>query len=225
MKIIIKLVFITLCALLHSAQANDQERISFIQNHFDEQSRHSALWQNGWLGVVSVNAAINAHAYHNADNRKQRIDSGTALAVGALGITSSVQKPIQVHHYADQLSGLPGNTEQQLHIKRLQAEKWLAAAANREQHERSRSNRLTSTAVHALAGLLIATEGSGEKEAVASFLGGILFSELKIRSAPNKSLEALTNYRLGLLSSTQKNHQPYWQFQFNGQRLAANLYF
>ena len=225
MKIIIKLFFVTLCALLHCAQANDEERITFVQNHFDEQSRHSALWQNGWLGAVSVNAAINASAFHNADNRKQRIDSSTALIVGALGITSSVQKPIQVHHYADQLSALPGNTEQELQLKRVQAEKWLAAAATREQHERSRTNRLTSTAVHALAGLLIATEGSGEKEAMASFLGGLLFSELKIRSAPNKSLEALTNYRLGLFSSTQKNLQPYWQFQFNGQRIAANFYF
>ena len=225
MKKIIKIVVVTFCVIQHSAQANDQERIAFIQQHFDQQSRHSSLWQNGWLGVVSVNAALNAGSYHHSENREQRVDSGTALAVGTLGITSAVQKPFQIHHYANQLSALPENTQQEISSKRKQAETWLTEAVERESYEQSRSNRLTSAAVHALAGMVIATEGTGEKQAAVSFISGVLFSELKIRTAPRKSLKALTDYKLGLLSSTPDLNKPHWDFQFNGRLIAASLHF
>ena len=221
-KTLSKIALILFCVLLSSAHADDQEKIAFIQNHFDLQSRHNLIWQNGWLTVVGLNTAINASAYHNAKNDSERVDTATALAVSALGLSSSVQRPMQTHLYADKLAAIPSETNAEQNEKRQQAEKWLMQAANRESYEQSTKNRLISGAVHGIAGLIIATEGSGEKEALMSFASGMLFSELKIRTAPKQSIKALADYKLGLIDAKQSElKDPTWQFSFDGRKLAA----
>lgn len=222
-KTLSKIALILFCVLLFRAHADDQQKIAFIQNHFDLQSRHNLIWQNGWLTVVGVNTAINANAYHNAKDKTERVDTATALAVSTLGLTSSVQRPMQTHLYAGKLAELPSETKAEQNEKRQQAEKWLMEAANRESYEKSKKNRLISGAIHGVAGLIIATEGSGEKEALVSFASGMLFSELKIRTAPKQSIKALADYKLGLINAEQPQlKDPTWQFSFDGRKLAAH---
>jgi hypothetical protein len=219
-----KTLTVIFCLVLSSAHADDAQKIAYIQQHFDSQSRHSSLWQNGWLAVVGVNTVINAGDYKNAETNIEHVDAGTALAVSVLGLGSSIQRPMRIHHYANQLAALPSDSGTELSEKRRMAEQWLMEAANRESYEQSTKNRLTSGLAHGLAALIISAEGSGEDDAIASFISGMLFSELKIRTAPKRSAKALADYQQGLTESAAgDSNKPLWSVGFDGRRLTAQL--
>ena len=224
MNITAKILTVAFCFFLPRAYADDTQKIEYIQQHFDSQARHSNLWQTGWLAFVSVNTAINATTYHRAESNVEHVDAGTALTVGVLGVGSALQRPIQVHQYAERLSTLPASSAIERSEKRRQAEHWLIEAANREAYEQSSKNRLTSGLILGAAAFVIAAEGSGVEDALVSFVSGVLFSELKIRTAPKGSIQALTDYKLGLIKPADSTRgKPSWSVGFDGQRIAAQV--
>lgn len=222
MRTIATVSFIVLLILQTNSWADDLQKLQYIENHFNREAAGSRLWQNGWLTVTVASAAINASANHNADNRMERVDTGTALVVSSLGIFSSIRNPIQLHSYRQQLKSLPVDTERQQQQTLAVAERMLEAAATREAYEQSTKNRITSGIIHGLAGLIISAEGSGDREGLQSFLTGIAFSELKVHTAPKRSITALENYKAGLLGS---NSEPQWNLYFNGQLVSVNFLF
>ena len=89
---------------------------------------------------------------------------------------------------------------------------------------------MTSALIHGAAALIVATEGSGDREALTRFIGGIAFSELKIRTAPKQSILALKRYREGDYTGTSSYRpgpelEPAWVFGFHGNVISANYLF
>ncbi len=214
-----------LCLLTPGVYANELDKLQFIQSHLNAEARHSRLWQNSWLTVIAADSVINAAGYSNADNHREQVDSGTALAVGLLGLYSGIKNPMQIHHYQQTLSSLPQNTSAEISNKLNTAEQMLNAAASREAHEQSRKNRVTSGVIHAIAALIVNEKGSGEKQAIRGFLSGLAFGELKIRTAPKQSIEALKRYQSGDIIGSATTADPYWNIGFNGTMLSARLNF
>lgn len=221
----IKTSCIFLCLLTPYAYASEQEKLQFIQNHLNAEAGHSRLWQNGWLTVVAVNTGFNATDYNSADNSHDQVDSGTALAVGLLGLFSAIKNPMQIHRYEKTLSSMPQNSGTDIRNKLNVAEQMLSAAASREAYEQSRKNRITSGVIHAIAALAVNAKGSGEKPAVRGFLSGLAFGELKIHTAPKQSIEALRRYEAGNISESTTTPDKYWSVRYDGTMLSARLHF
>lgn len=225
MKNQVAALLIAVGSLASVSHASELDKIAFIQQHFTQESRHSQWWQNGWLTVVGVNAAGNAAAAKDADTRAERIDTGTALSVSALGIFSSLRNPMQLHSYQQTLYSMPQSPGLELQQKLAVAEQMLKTAADREAYEQSNRNRLTSAAINAVAGLIISTEGSGDREGLVSLLTGIAFSELKIRTAPRQSITAWRNYQNGQFTPARSVQRPSLTLSFDGIVLSANWRF
>ncbi|MEM7259513.1 MAG: hypothetical protein AAF404_19230, partial [Pseudomonadota bacterium] len=155
----------------------------------------------------------------------ERVDSGTALTVSALGIYSSVSNPMKLHEYHQTLLAMPQSPGKEAQQTLIAAEQMLKDAAQREAHEQSRRNRLTSAAIHGIAGLIVSTEGTGAREGLIRFLSGVAFSELKIRTAPKQSIQAWRDYQSGQISADRPTFRRQLSVAFDGVMLSATLAF
>lgn len=220
-----KLLLLVLSLLPAGSYADtDLQKIEFIQQHFDREARHSKLWQHSWTAVIGGNALASAIMANNTDESRDRTDLTASTITGTLGTVNLLRKPLQTHKYATQLANMPTQTPDQIQAKREQAERWLTLTATQEQQEKSLNNHLVSGLVNAITGVAIAKHGGRDKAGLQAFLTGMLFSEIKIWTAPNNSSRALQQYQNGDLQQNSAN-KPRLQFNLHGSMLSANVLF
>jgi len=204
---------------------NDQQKIRFIQQHFDQEAEHAQLWQNGWFGLFAGVATLQGIAYSQTENEPNLTDRAVGFTTSFLGAADLLLNPLKTHKYAEQLAAMPEDTEQQQQAKRQQAEQWLQAIAKREAYEQSWVNHVLSGLVNGIAGVVVANEGDRTDKGVATFLSGVLASELKIYTAPQNSEKALQQFHRGDYSLAATSNQPRWQFAAAGPVFHASYRF
>lgn len=202
-----------------SIAATETEKLQFIQNEFQANREHSLYWQQGWFGLFAGVAAVQGVAWHYTDDDNDRYDRAVGFTTSALGAADMLLNPMRSHHYADQLAG--GN------IRLNQAEQWLAAAAAREQYERSLTNHLLAGLVNGLAGLAVAYDDNRPDDGWVTFAMGMIATEVKIHTAPTHMTKAWQAYQRGELSpvTAATAEQPRWQIAAAGPVLWAQYRF
>lgn len=222
-------VFIVSLVCLSSAVADDAndnlKKIHFVQQHFDQQSGHTELWQNGWFGLFASVATLQGIAYSQTENEPRLTDRKVGFTTSFLGAADLLLNPMKTHRYAQQLRDMPEDTPQQQQRKASQAQAWLEAVAEREAYEQSWVNHLLSGVVNGLAGAVVANEGNRTAQGVATFVSGMVASELKIYTAPQQSVGALQRLRQGDYRSAAKPVPRRWQFAASGPVLLAQYRF
>lgn len=222
--------FLTLLLLLslgcQASAADAQQKIDFIQQHFDQQQQHSRLWQQGWLTFFSSVAAVQGLAYSQTEQEPRLTDRAVGFTSSFLGAADMLLNPLRTHQYASQLRAMPQQTPQQQQAKLARAEQWLAEVAQREQYEQSWINHLLAGVVNAAAGAVVANEGKRTAQGIATFVSGTLASELKIYTAPQQSQQLLQAYQQNTLPAQAAKTAPQrWQFAAVGPVLFASYRF
>lgn len=160
-----------------------------IGQYFLGQQDASAYWQRGWLTLFSASAAGQGLIAATSGSERERYNARTGAITSALGAADMLLNPMRTHEYAAAL--------QQGDVSREQAEQWLAAAAAREQYERSLTNHLLAGLVNALAGLAIAYDDKRPDDGWLTFATGMLASEIKIATAPTGMTAAWQAWQRG----------------------------
>lgn len=213
------------CFIPSMAFAQDQQKTEFIQQYFDRESEHAELWQNGWFGLFAGVATLQGIAYTQTENEPNLTDRAVGFTTSFLGAADLLLNPLNTHKYAEQLAAMPDDSEAQKAAKRQQAERWLEAVAKREAYEQSWVNHLLSGLVNGIAGAVVANEGDRTGKGVATFISGVVASELKIYTAPQNAEKALQQYRQGNYSLTAISEPQRWQFAAVGPVFHASYRF
>jgi surface antigen len=206
--------FLPLTALAQPSQ--EQQKTEFIQQHFNQETDHASMWQNGWFGLFAGVASLQGIAYTQTENEPNLTDRAVGFTTSFLGAADLLLNPLKTHKYAEQLAAMPDSTPEQQAAKLKQAEQWLAAIAEREAYEQSWVNHVLSGLVNGIAGAVVANEGNRTADGLFTFLSGTLVSELKIYTAPQNTGSVLAQYRNGNYSLAAKTEQPRWQFAATG---------
>ena len=207
------------CWSAPSIAATEADKLQFIQQEFQANREHSLYWQRGWFGLFAGVAAVQGVAWHYTDDDNDRYDRAVGFTTSALGAADMLLNPMRSHGYADQLAG--GNVSLQ------QAEQWLAAAAAREQYERSLTNHLLAGLVNGLAGLAVAYDDNRPGDGWLTFASGMIATEVKIHTAPTRMTEAWQAYQRGELSpqAAATTELPRWQVAAAGPVLFLQYQF
>lgn len=221
--------FCLLAALLLSVTAcadNTDEKLSFLSKHFENTASHSQLWQNGWFGLFSGVAALNAVAYTQTEGEHNRYDRKVGFVTSFLGAADLMINPMQTHHFAEQLHAMPQNSSAERELKLDQAVAWMQISAERERYEQSALNHILSGVVNGLAGLAVAYDDKRPGDGWVTFLTGTLASEVKIYTAPQQMTEAEWLYNSGKLTAQAAiDETPRWQIAAFGPLISATYRF
>lgn len=201
------ITLITACCISLSAAADDQDqKINFIQDSLDNTAKHSRYWYNGFLGLFSGAAAVQAVVYSTTDKddgikeSRLKYDASVGVITSGLGAIDLLINPMKTHHYAEELKQLPSMTSDEKAAKLMSAETMLQSAASREKIAKAWHTHLGAFIVNAAAGYFVATDDSrpaGEGAGLQTFLLGMAVSEFQIYSAPTSSIEAWDDYQAG----------------------------
>ncbi|UXD86598.1 hypothetical protein [Thalassolituus hydrocarboniclasticus] len=219
---------LTLLLLLScaTAQADDQAKLAFLQQQFDNSSDHSRLWQQGWLGLFGGVAALNGIAYTQTEGEHNKYDRAVGFTTSFLGAADMLLNPMKTHRFADDLKAMPEPDDSTRQAKLARAEQWLNAAAEREAYEQSLLNHVLAGLVNGLAGLAVAYDDKRPADGWMTFASGMIASEVKIYTAPQTMTAAREQYRNGNLEAvTAKSDAPYWQVAAFGPVLSATYHF
>lgn len=200
---------LTLALLMaFSSHANEQQRIDFIQQKFEQTHGHSQTWQWGWFSFLGTAATIQAIGANTVDDHKLQYDMSIGAVTSFLGAADMLLNPMKSHNYSDQLQQLNSNNRLEKRYKLEQAESWLAKAAAREAYEQSWTNHLLAGLVNGLAGLAVAYDDKRPIDGWITFATGVAVTEFKIYTAPQTMMTAHQAYQSGNYSiQTAKKDQ------------------
>lgn len=221
----VALIGAMLPSLALAQTSESQQKTEFIQQYFNQEAEHAELWQNGWFGLFAGVATLQGIAYTQTENEPNLTDRAVGFTTSFLGAADLMLNPLKTHKYAEQLATLPADTAEQQAAKQQQAERWLEAVAKREAYEQSWVNHLLSGLVNGIAGAVVANEGDRTGQGVATFLSGVIASELKIYTAPQNATKTLERYRAGDYSLTANSQPQRWQFAAVGPVFHASYRF
>lgn len=219
---------LALTFLLFSANshANEQQRIDFIQQQFEQTRDHSQTWQWGWFGFLGTAATVQGIGANTVDDDKLRYDMRVGTVTSFLGAADMLLNPMKSHNYSDQLQSLNSDTDSARAAKLQQAESWLSKAAAREAYEQSWTNHLLAGLVNGLAGLAVAYDDKRPIDGWLTFATGVAVSEFKIYTAPQTMMKAQQNYQSGNYSmKTARKDQQRLFVAASGPNLMINWKF
>lgn len=235
MKIYPALALLTCCQLSQAAETNhsDLAKSQFIQQQLEQQSDHSELWQWGWFGFLAGTGTAQAIGSQVIDNRDMQYDMRVGAVKSLLGAADLLVNPMKTHSYAAELAQMPEQTPEQQAKKAEQAEIMLKQAVEREEYEQSWVNHTLSGVVNLAGSALIGIDDERPAAALLDFAVGMLVSEIKIYSAPQKLSESLALYQSGdyqaLTSNTARKAamptESQWQIAVLGRQLQVDYRF
>lgn len=209
-----------------NSQAEDQQRIDFIQQQFEQTRDHSEMWQWGWFGFLGSAATVQGIAANTVDDDKLQYDMSVGAVTSFLGVADMLLNPMQTHNFNDQLQQLKNDTAVAKVEKLQQAESWLAKAAAREAYEQSWTNHLLSGLVNGLAGLAVAYDDKRPIDGWLTFATGVAVTEFKIYTAPQTMMAAQQAYINGNYSAqTAKVNPRRWNIAAAGPNLKVEWKF
>jgi hypothetical protein len=222
-----RIIILTLSLLTaFSSQADEQQRIDFIQQQFEQTREHSQTWQWGWFGFLGTAATVQGIAANTVDDDKLQYDMSVGAVTSFLGTADMLMNPMKSHNYSDQLQQMESNSGAQKTAKLQQAETWLAKAAAREAYEQSWTNHLLAGLVNGLAGLAVAYDDKRPIDGWLTFATGMAVSEFKIYTTPQTMMAAQQAYQSGDYSlQTAKNDQQRLFIAAAGPNLMVNWKF
>lgn len=218
---------LTLALLMaFSSHANEQQRIDFIQQKFEQTHDHSQTWQWGWFGFLGTAATVQAIGANTVDDDKLQYDMSIGAVTSFLGAADMLLNPMQSHNYSDKLQKLNSNSRVEKTYKLEKAEFWLAKAAAREAYEQSWTNHLLAGLVNGLAGLAVAYDDKRPVDGWLTFATGVAVTEFKIYTAPQTMMAAQQAYQSGNYSiQTAKKDQQRLFLAAAGPNLMINWRF
>ncbi|MEH6447570.1 MAG: hypothetical protein V7765_02820 [Oleispira sp.] len=222
-----RIITLTLALLTaFSSQADEQQRIDFIQQQFEQNREHSQTWQWGWLGFLGTAATVQGIAANTVDDDKLQYDMSVGAVTSFLGAADMLMNPMRSHNYSDQLQQMESNSSAQTSAKLQQAEAWLAKAAAREAYEQSWTNHLLAGLVNGLAGLAVAYDDKRPIDGWLTFATGMAVSEFKVYTTPQAMMAAQQTYQSGNYSlQTAKTDQQRLFVAAAGPNLMVNWKF
>jgi hypothetical protein len=187
------------CALLmaFNSYADEQQKIDFIEQQFEQTKDHSQTWQWGWFGFLGSAATVQGIAANTVDDDKLQYDMSVGAVTSFLGAADMLMNPMKSHNYSDQLQAMESNNAAQKSAKLQQAETWLAETAAREAYEQSWTNHLLAGLVNGLAGLAVAYDDKRPIDGWLTFATGVAVSEFKVYTAPQTMIAAQQAYQSG----------------------------
>jgi hypothetical protein len=191
----ITLTFALLMAF--NSYADEQQKIDFIEQQFEQTKEHSQTWQWGWFGFLGTAAAVQGIAANTVDDDKLQYDMSVGAVTSFLGAADMLINPMKSHNYSDQLQVMESSNPAQKSAKLQQAEAWLAKAAAREAYEQSWTNHLLAGLVNGLAGLAVAYDDKRPIDGWLTFATGVAVSEFKVYTAPQTMMAAQQAYQSG----------------------------
>jgi hypothetical protein len=191
----ITLTFALLMAF--NSYADEQQKIDFIEQQFEQTKDHSQTWQWGWFGFLGSAATVQGIAANTVDDDKLQYDMSVGAVTSFLGAADMLMNPMNSHNYSDQLQGMESRNPAQKSAKLQQAETWLAEAAAREAYEQSWTNHLLAGLVNGLAGLAVAYDDKRPIDGWLTFATGLAVSEFKVYTAPQTMMAAQQAYQSG----------------------------
>lgn len=198
---IFSLVLALFLAVNSHADEQQQQRIDFIQQQFEQTQEHSQTWQWGWFGFLGGAATVQGIAANSVDDDKLQYDMSVGAVTSFLGAADMLLNPMQSHNFSDQLHNMASSTALEKTNKLQSAETWLAQAAAREAYEQSWTNHLLAGLVNGLAGLAVAYDDKRPIDGWLTFATGVAVSEFKIYTAPQTMMAAQQVYQNGNYST------------------------
>lgn len=174
-----------------------QQRIDFLQQQFEQTHEHSQTWQWGWFGFLGSAFVVQGLVANTVDDDKLQYDMSVGAITSFLGAADMLLNPMLSHNYSDQLQQIGSSTDMEKSAKLQQAEVWLAKAAAREAYEQSWTNHLLAGLVNGLAGLAVAYDDKRPIDGLLTFATGVAVSEFKIYTAPQTMMAAQQTYQNG----------------------------
>lgn len=178
-----------------------QQRIDFLQQQFEQTHEHSQTWQWGWFGFLGSAFVVQGLVANTVDDNKLQYDMSVGAITSFLGAADMLLNPMLSHNYSDQLQQIGSSTDMEKSAKLQQAEVWLAKAAAREAYEQSWTNHLLAGLVNGLAGLAVAYDDKRPIDGLLTFATGVAVSEFKIYTAPQTMMAAQQAYQNGNYSA------------------------
>jgi len=222
-----RIITLTLALLTaFSSQADEQQRIDFIQQQFEQNREHSQTWQWGWFGFLGTAATVQGIAANTVDDDKLQYDMSVGAVTSFLGAADMLMNPMKSHNYSDELQQMESQTRAQTTAKLQQAEAWLAKAAAREAYEQSWTNHLLAGLVNGLAGLAVAYDDKRPIDGWLTFATGVAVSEFKVYTTPQAMMAAQHAYQSGNYAlKTAKTDQQRFFVAAAGSNLMINWKF
>jgi len=224
---LLPLALLPLALSVSAVQADDTEqRIQFIENHFEQTREHSELWQWGWFGFLGSATVAQGIGANVVDDDKMQYDFTVGATTSFLGAADMLLNPMKNHNYYDQLAAMPANSPAEKKAKLDQAESYLAAAVKRESYEQSWVNHTLAGLVNGLAGLAVAYDDKRPIDGWVTFATGMIVTEIKIYTAPQSMISANEAYQQGNYQAQAAKVEPQrWHFAAAGPQLFASYRF
>ena len=116
--------FSLLMAAFNSYANDEQQKIDFIQQQFDQTKEHSQMWQWGWFGFLGTAATVQGLGASVVDDNKLRYDMSVGAITSFLGAADMLLNPMKTHNYSDQLQNISNDNPMEQSNKLLLAESW-----------------------------------------------------------------------------------------------------
>jgi len=132
-----------------------KERIGVIQDMLDQGKRNANRWWYGWLVGYSAATAVQGTVALLSDKLPTRQDMVLGAFTTLLGAAGQVIAPMTPGSAPDKLRELPEGTPEESMMKLQEAEKLLAACAQREINGRSWKTHVVDGLVNVSCGVIV----------------------------------------------------------------------
>ncbi|HLT12807.1 MAG TPA: hypothetical protein VK006_01805 [Marinobacter sp.] len=162
------------------AQTTEQ-RITELENAFEQGARSDRLWTNTWAGIYGTATVAYAIMSQNADDPDDRYDAKVSAAKTALATANLFVNPLphRAVHKRYQASRRLDDSHRLALAEHLQQE-----LRRNEIQRRSLTARLLPFAVNLTAGVVIGVGDDRPEDGVKNFAMGMLVNEIAIRTQP-----------------------------------------
>jgi hypothetical protein len=204
-------ISISLLVLIHispvqaedSAEIDIDSRLSFINEHLDNERSHKQIWNYGWAGISGTRLALGMSQIGTSSSDR-RVVGIVDAAKSLTGLYDAfIRNPLPGLDGADSIRAMPNSTLEEKAMQLQAAESLLQKSKAWGENRRSLKQHLVYLSANLLGGAAILAFGDSDV-AVNNTLVGILGGELKIFTAPQGSIRGLHDYqsRFGMVLSS-----------------------
>ncbi len=202
MMLMVRAVFAQETAFLTDGQM--RERLEFMKTSLNEGERSATIWWWSWLGIYFTFAAGSFAKAALAEGDTEKITNTVSGVKSSLGVLGMLVHPFAPRYAPEMIRALPAGSSGEIEESYREATRLFTTAAEDAVYGRSWITHAMSFAVSGIGALVIwqiygeRIEKEGDnprKEAILSFVFGMIAGEIRIFTQPMKAVRDMHEYR------------------------------
>jgi hypothetical protein len=153
------------------------QRIQFLEQRLDDSRTHGQIWYWSWMAINAGSMVGDGIVAGMSGQHDDRVNYWTGAALGAIGVSDQLLRPLEARYGADPVRGLPQATREQKLAKLRAAEDQLRRNAERAEQRTQILPYAGNAGLALAAGLVVGLwgeTGSGIQTGISTVIGGTL---------------------------------------------------